>query len=290
MKNDHEYLFEFIQLEELKKPVLILALEGWIDSSGIARSVKDSLLLKAQSQTMVKFDTDKLLDHRARRPILNLNDGVVENLEWPSIELLNIEGLEGPDACILHGPEPDHEWKIFSQAITNICHELDVSLVVGLGAYPAAVPHTRPTRLSCTASSPEMAKKLNFVTASVKVPAGLQAVIENEVALTGIPSIGLWAQVPHYLSTGPYPPAAVELLEGIRGISGIYSQDLQLDRKALNTRSHLDQLIGSNEEHLAMIEKLEIAYDQLNSADASLPSGDDLAEELQSFLRSQEES
>ncbi|MBT69698.1 MAG: hypothetical protein CL432_06085, partial [Acidimicrobiaceae bacterium] len=124
MKNDHEYLFEFIQLEELKKPVLILALEGWIDSSGIARSVKDSLLLKAQSQTMVKFDTDKLLDHRARRPILNLNDGVVENLEWPSIELLNIEGLEGPDACILHGPEPDHEWKIFAQAITNICHEL----------------------------------------------------------------------------------------------------------------------------------------------------------------------
>ena len=57
----------------------------------------------------------------------------------------------------------------------------------------------------------------------------------------------------------------------------------------MNTRSQLDQLIGSNEEHLAMIEKLEIAYDQLNSADASLPSGDDLAEELQNFLRSQED-
>ena len=239
---------------------------------------------------MVKFDTDKLLDHRARRPILSLNNGVVDNLDWPSIELLNIEGLEGPDACILHGPEPDHEWKNFAQTMKNICHDLDVSLVVGLGAYPAAVPHTRPTRLSCTASSSEMAEKLDFVTASVKVPAGLQAVIENEVALTGIPSIGLWAQVPHYLSTGPYPPAAVELLEGLRRISGIYSQDLQLDRKALNTRGHLDQLIASNEEHLAMIEKLEIAYDQLNSSDANLPSGDDLAEELQSFLRSQEEN
>ena len=290
MKSEQERLFEFIQLQELEKPVLILALDGWIDSSGIARNVKDSLLSKAQSQTMVKFDTDKLLDHRARRPILNLNNGVVDNLDWPSIELLNIEGLEGPDTCILHGPEPDHEWKNFAKAMTNICHDLDVSLVVGLGAYPAAVPHTRPTRLSCTASSSEMAEKLDFVTASVKVPAGLQAVIENEVANTGIPSIGLWAQVPHYLSTGPYPPAAVELLEGLRSISGIYSQDLQLDRKALNTRSHLDQLIGNNEEHLAMIEKLEIAYDQLNSSDANLPSGDDLAEELQSFLRSQEEN
>ena len=290
MKSEQEDLFEFIQLKELENPVLILALDGWIDSSGIARNVKDSLLSKAESQTMVKFDTDKLLDHRARRPILSLNNGVVDNLDWPSIELLNIEGLEGPDACILHGPEPDHEWKNFAQTMKNICLDLDVSLVVGLGAYPAAVPHTRPTRLSCTASSSEMAEKLDFVTASVKVPAGLQAVIENEVALTGIPSIGLWAQVPHYLSTGPYPPAAVELLEGLRRISGIYSQDLQLDRKALNTRGHLDQLIGSNEEHLAMIEKLEIAYDQLNSSDANLPSGDDLAEELQSFLRSQEEN
>ena len=79
-------------------------------------------------------------------------------------------------------------------------------------------------------------------------------------------------------------------MEGLRSISGIYSQDLQLDRKALNTRSHLDQLIGSNEEHLTMIEKLELAYDQLNSPDESLPSGDDLAEELQNFLRSQEEN
>tara|TARA_B100001142_G_scaffold317637_1_gene358824 strand:- start:1547 stop:2419 length:873 start_codon:yes stop_codon:yes gene_type:complete len=290
MENNQENLFEFIQLKELQEPVLILALDGWIDSSGIARSVKDSLLSKAQTQPIVKFNTDKLLDHRARRPILNLNNGVVENLEWPLIELSHIEGLEGPDACILHGPEPDHGWKIFAQAVTNICRDLAVSLVVGLGAYPAAVPHTRPTRLSCTASSSEMAKKLDFVTASVKVPAGLQAVIENEVSKTGIPSIGLWAQVPHYLSTGPYPPAAVELLEGLRSISGIYSQDLQLDRKALNTRSHLDQLIGSNEEHLTMIEKLELAYDQLNSPDESLPSGDDLAEELQNFLRSQEEN
>ena len=85
MENNQEYLFEFIELKELKEPVLILALDGWIDSSGIARSVKESLLSKTQSQTMVNFNTDKLLDHRARRPILNLNDGVVESLEWPSI-------------------------------------------------------------------------------------------------------------------------------------------------------------------------------------------------------------
>ena len=289
MSDNYEHLFEFAELKELDKPVLILALDGWIDSSGIAHSAKESLLSKAEIYTMVKFDTDRLLDHRARRPILHLNEGVVENLEWPSIELLHIEGLEGPDACVLHGPEPDHDWKVFTDAVTNICYGLDVSLVIGLGAYPAAVPHTRPTRLSCTASSIEMAAKLDFVTASIKVPAGLQAVIEAEVALAGTPAIGLWAQVPHYLSTGPYPPATVALLEGLREISGIWNRDFKLDQNALNTRSRLDQLIGNNEEHLTMIEKLEIAYDELNDPSSSLPSGDDLAEELQNFLRSQDD-
>ena len=289
MSDNYEYLFEFAELKELDKPVLILALDGWIDSSGIAHSAKESLLSKAEIYTMVKFDTDRLLDHRARRPVLHLNEGVVENLEWPSIELLHIEGLEGPDACVLHGPEPDHDWKVFTDAVTNICYGLDVSLVIGLGAYPAAVPHTRPTRLSCTASSIEMAAKLDFVTASIKVPAGLQAVIEAEVALAGTPAIGLWAQVPHYLSTGPYPPATVALLEGLREISGIWNRDFKLDQNALNTRSRLDQLIGNNEEHLTMIEKLEIAYDELNDPGSSLPSGDDLAEELQNFLRSQDD-
>ncbi len=289
MSDNYEHLFEFAELKELDKPVLILALDGWIDSSGIAHSAKESLLSKAEIYTMVKFDTDRLLDHRARRPILHLNEGVVENLEWPSIELLHIEGLEGPDACVLHGPEPDHDWKVFTDAVTNICYGLDVSLVIGLGAYPAAVPHTRPTRLSCTASSFEMAAKLDFVTASIKVPAGLQAVIEAEVALAGTPAIGLWAQVPHYLSTGPYPPATVALLEGLREISGIWNRDFKLDQNALNTRSRLDQLIGNNEEHLTMIEKLEIAYDELNDPGSSLPSGDDLAEELQNFLRSQDD-
>ena len=289
MSDNYEHLFEFAELKELDKPVLILALDGLIDSSGIAHSAKESLLSKAEIYTMVKFDTDRLLDHRARRPVLHLNEGVVENLEWPSIELLHIEGLEGPDACVLHGPEPDHDWKVFTDAVTNICYGLDVSLVIGLGAYPAAVPHTRPTRLSCTASSIEMAAKLDFVTASIKVPAGLQAVIEAEVALAGTPAIGLWAQVPHYLSTGPYPPATVALLEGLREISGIWNRDFKLDQNALNTRSRLDQLIGNNEEHLTMIEKLEIAYDELNDPGSSLPSGDDLAEELQNFLRSQDD-
>ena len=288
MNKNNQEIYTFLNPRDLKEPVLILALDGWIDSSGTAKSAKESLISKAEVHTMVQFDTDRLLDHRARRPTLHLNEGVIEDLEWPKIELLDICGLEGPDFCLLQGPEPDHDWKIFAEKVTELCHGLNVSLVVGLGAYPAAVPHTRPTKLSCTASSKEMSEKLDFLTASIKVPAGVQAVIETEAALSGIPAIGIWAQIPHYLSSSPYPPATIALLDGLEQISGISNEDFRLNERALKTKSYLDELIAGNEEHLAMLEKLETTYDQINDSNLNFPSGEDLAEELQDFLRQQE--
>ena len=161
-------------------------------------------------------------------------------------------------------------------------------MVVGLGAYPAAVPHTRPTRLSCTAGSSEMAARLEVVTVSAEVPAGAQAVVEAEMAAGGVPTIGLWAQVPHYLSAGPYPPATLALLAGVTELTSAVFDTGPLPGQALAARSRIDELVGRNPEHVAMIEKLESAYDDLHEPGAQLPSGEDLAAELEAFLRTQD--
>ena len=163
-------------------------------------------------------------------------------------------------------------------------------MVVGLGAYPAAVPHTRPTRLSCTAGSADMVTRLEVVTASAKVPASAQAVIESEMAAEGVSTIGLWAQVPHYLSTGPYPPATLALLAGVAELTSAVLDTGTLPGQALAARSRIQELISRNPEHLAMIEKLESAYDDLHEPGVQLPSGDDLAAELQAFLRTQDDA
>ena len=278
-------IVEVFETPALEAPVLLLALDGWIDAAGAARDARQQLVGGDPGRRIARFDTDRLLDHRARRPTLHLVDGVSRRMEWPSVELFLLESTSDRDGLVLHGPEPDHEWRGCSEAVLDLCQDLDVQAVVGLGAYPAAVPHTRPTRLSCTAGSPEMADRLDFVTATLEVPAGVQAVIEMAASGAGIPSIGLWAQVPHYLAASSYPPAALALLNGLGELTGVPFRDGPLAESALATLARLDDLVTRNPEHVTMLEKLEAAYDDMHDLRGQLPDGEQLAAELEQYLR-----
>ena len=287
MSNPELELFEMIEVPDLESPVLVLALEGWVEAAGATRAAYQQIKKSSEMRLISKFNTDRLLDHRARRPTMKLVDGVIQRLDWPSIEIHLLEQEGQRPLLLLHGPEPDHEWKSFAQSVVKIATQLNVELVVGLGSYPAAVPHTRPTRLACTASTPELVNKLEFVTATLEIPAGIQASIEVAAAAAGIPAVGIWAQVPHYLSATGFPPATMALLEGFTEVTGIDIGLGPLVEKSLATRSRLDDLIVQNPEHVTMLEKLEEAYDNLHDSRIQLPSGEDLAAELERFLRDQ---
>lgn len=282
-------LIEVLEAPLLSEPVLVVAMDGWIDASGAARVARQHLLDGEPGRRIARFDTDRLLDHRARRPTLHLVDGVSRRLEWPALEVFLLETTADHDVLVLHGPEPDHEWRAFSTAVVDLCQELGVRLVVGLGAYPAAVPHTRPTRLSCTAGSPELAERLDFLTATIEVPAGAQAVIEMEAGRVGIPAVGIWAQVPHYLAGSTYPPAAQALLAGVSELTGMELDDGPLTESALAARTRLDDLVARNPEHVTMLETLEAAYDDLHDIRGQLPDGEQLAAELERFLRNHDD-
>ena len=287
MTNPEPELFEMVANPDLESPVLVLALEGWVEAAGATRASYQQIKRSSEMKLITRFNTDRLLDHRARRPTMKLVDGVIQRLDWPAIEINLLEQEGQRPLLLLHGPEPDHEWKSFAQSVVKVAIELNVELVVGLGSYPAAVPHTRPTRIACTASTPELVKKLEFVTATLEIPAGIQASIEVAAAAAGIPAIGIWAQVPHYLSATGFPPATMALLEGFTELTGIEIGLGPLVEKSLATRSRLDDLIVQNPEHVTMLEKLEEAYDNLHDSRIQLPSGEDLAAELERFLRDQ---
>jgi predicted ATP-grasp superfamily ATP-dependent carboligase len=287
-------LHELIDTPTLDSPVLILALEGWIDAGQSASGAAEVLSDQLDTVTVARFSTEELIDYRARRPIVHLVDGVQRGLTWPSIELRAATDPDGNDLLILVGAEPDRHWHAFTDEVTTLAVDFGARLCVGLGAYPAPAPHTRPAGIACTASTPRLAEE-GFLRASLDFPAGVQAAIEQRCDEQGVPALGLWAQVPHYLitppGTMPYPAGSVALIEAVGRVGRLTLPLGDLAEQAEATRARLDELIANNPDHQAMLRQLEAAYEQQAPPEriepGDLPTGDELAAELERFLRDQ---
>lgn len=280
-------LYKIHQTPELGAPPLVVALEGWIDAGLGAATAAAALLAATTTEVIATFDTDTLLDHRARRPILRIRDGVSEALMWPGLELRGGHDAQGSPLLVLVGPEPDHQWRAFAAAVAELSRQFSVRILVGLGAFPAPVPHTRPARLASTASSEELARRVGFVPGALDVPAGAQAALERALNDDGLPTIGLWARVPHYAAAMPYPEASALLLEGLAEVAGIGVDTSELRAAADMTRQRLDELVAGSEEHTAMVHQLEAQVDAATTTPLQATSGEQLAAEVERFLRDQ---
>jgi PAC2 family len=287
-------LYELIEQPDLDAPVLILALEGWIDAGLAAATAADVLLDALETATVARFDTDALLDYRARRPTVHMVQGVQRGLVWPSLELSAATDDDGNEMLLLVGSEPDRMWQGFVDAVVQLALQFDVRMCVGLGAYPAPAPHTRVARMACSASTANLAADPTFLRATLDFPGGAQAAIEQGCDARGIPSLGLWAQVPHYAAGMHYPAASIGLIESLAHLAELSLPVGDLPSQADITRMRLDELISQNPEHQAMLRQLETAYEQVQEdagpllGDTALPTGDELAAELERFLREQQ--
>ncbi|MCC5951934.1 MAG: PAC2 family protein [Acidimicrobiia bacterium] len=271
----------------LENPVVVLALEGWIDAGlGAARAL-EQILEGTDAVTVATFDTDVLLDHRARRPTMRLEDGLVTELRWPSITIDAVSDPAGADVLLVRGAEPDHMWGAFAGDVVDVALTFGARMVCGLGAYPAPVPHTRGTGVVATATSRELASEVGFVPGRIDVPSGVHAAIEQRAAQHGVPAVGLWAQVPHYAAAMPYPAAALALLDTLERVGGVAFDRGPLAEEAAATRERIDGLVAGNPEHEAMVAQLEAAQAAVQEP-GFLISGDELAAELEQFLRDED--
>jgi predicted ATP-grasp superfamily ATP-dependent carboligase len=273
----------------LDRPALVLGLEGWVDAGYAGATAVNALLESARHELVATFDSDALLDQRSRRPVLRVSHGVHGGLTWPELRLLAATDTGGRSLLILAGPEPDLRWHEWSQEVVALGLRLGVELVVGLGAFPAPAPHTRPVRLAATASNEELAGRVGFLPATMEVPAGAQAVLEVAFGEAGVPSIGVWARVPHYAAGTPYPEASAVLLDKLADLTGISIDTDALREAGRKARDQIQALIEASQEHSAMVRQLEQQQDNELGLAATefthLPTGDEIAAELERFLR-----
>jgi len=252
-------------------PVLVLGLDGWIDAGFGAAGATAQLLQTIDTTVVASFDTEELTDRRSRRPIMHLVDGVNTGMTWATLELRHGRDLGGRDLLLLVGAEPDYRWRAFAKEVVDLATRFGVGMVVGLGAYPA----------------PVLAQRAGAVHGTLDVPAGAQAAVERRAAESGIPSVGLWAQVPHYASAMAYPAASVALLDSLSALCGVELEVEALREAARVLRERLDALVADNPEHQQMVRQLEASYDEQLTTSVDLPSADELAAEVERFLRGQ---
>ncbi len=271
----------------LTSPVLLLATESWVDAGFGARAAVSHVLERIPTEPLATFSADDLIDFRARRPTARISDGVLVGLSWPEVQLRAGQDTAGNDLLALVGPEPDMAWHAFAQAVIDLARDMGVRLVAGMGAFAAPVPHTRPVRLTGIATVAELAERVGRSVGTTEVPAGIQTALQESFAAIGIPAVGIWARVPHYLAAGPYPAAAAALVETLSRLTGLVVDIDELEAAAARMTAEVDEVIGNSEEHRELVRRLEMAFDAPATFE-DLPSGDDLAAELERFLRDQQ--
>jgi hypothetical protein len=265
-------------LPDLDEPSVLAAFDGWVDAGSAATNALDAL---AEHGTLVaEFDRDQLFDYRSRRPTLEIRDGRLSSLTWPSLTLKHAN-LGGRDLLILTGAEPDDRWQRFGTETMELLGRLGVRGWVSLGAIPAAVPHTRPVPILGTEVRPGLLKGgvAAGPTGILRVPAAALSTLEMAAGDAGLDAVGYFAQIPHYVS-GPYALASVELLKTVERHLDVELPHGDLVEEARDLRTRLDAATAADETTRAYVERLESMADE-----SRLPAGDDLIADIERFLR-----
>ena len=258
-------LYRLAESHDLVEPALIAAFDSWVDAGSAASSAAEQLA--AGGDVVVTWDADQIVDYRARRPTLEIVDGRPGTLTWPEL-VVRRNRIGSRDVLVFTGPEPDYRWQELAASAVQMARDLGVVEWISLGSIPAAVPHTRSVTIMGTESRPGLLR--GDVTPGpagiLKVPAAAISVLDMAVARAGIPTVGYFAQVPHYV-TGAYPAAAMELLLAVGRHIGEEVPLGSLPGEAEMLRSRLDLDPPQNREvldgrqHRAPIELLLPLHD-----------------------------
>jgi proteasome assembly chaperone (PAC2) family protein len=278
-------------LESLQRPVLVAGFEGWNDAADAASSAAQWVAQHGADATRIaSVDPEEHFDFQARRPEVELLDGVTRSVKWPENAFFTVR-FGGRDLVVLRGIEPSYRWRSFCNAVLTVVRETGCEMVVTFGALLADVPHTRKVRITGTATDPELVRRLELAQSRYEGPTGIVGVLHDACHHAGVPSVSLWAPVPHYIAAPPNPPATLGLLQRFGSLLGLHLDLGRLEESVGSWRERVDEVAGDDEDVRTYVRKLEERYDAEEQEDASwgdqLPSGDELASELERFLREQ---
>jgi predicted ATP-grasp superfamily ATP-dependent carboligase len=281
-------------LDDVRDLTMLVTLHGFLDAGSAGVMVADHLESLSEGRVVATFDVDQFHDYRARRPAMSFVRDHYEQYDTPRLVVRLHRDSAGTPYLLLRGPEPDNRWEAFCAAVREVVEQLGVTRVVGIGAVPMAVPHTRPIAITPHANRPELLTGDSPWRGELRIPSSAQALLELRLGEWGHDALGFVAHVPHYLAQLDYPKAALSLLESVeRG--GRLTIDLSVLRTAAESReAEISRYLASNDEVGEVVAGLEQQYDAFQQAeeagasllasDEPLPTGEEIGQQFEQFL------
>lgn len=288
-----------LRSEDGRGPVLVHGLQGFSDAGQAIQGVSEHLRETLDSQLIVEFDVDELVDYRSRRPHLKYSFDRFSDYDEPTIQMHAVTAADGSSFLLLSGLEPDLKWDGFTSSVIDLAATFGVRMSIGLGAMPLGVPHTRPTNSSAHASDVDLIQGFTAWPGEFSVPGNVTSLLELRMAEHGIPSAGFTVHVPQYLSQTAYPAAVLNLVDNISRLADLELPTAGLEKAAEEFTAQVDAQIEHNPEVRTAVELMEKQYDEfmetrlgsdsLNPGGKPLPSGDEIGAEFEKFLAQQAE-
>ena len=245
----------------LRRPVLLAAFDGWNDAGESATSALDAISSELEATTFATVDPEEFYDFQATRPTVRLVEGI-RHVEWPAAELRAARlPAADHDLILLRGHEPNLRWRTFAAEVMEVAASFAVEMVVTVGALLADVPHTRPTQVVSSTSDPLLAERLGLPLSRYEGPTGILGVLSDAAARLGIPAVGLWAALPHYLHLAPNPWGAMALIEELGRLLPVSVDTAELAGQTEAFDHAVTDLIDENPELAGYVERLEADAD-----------------------------
>jgi len=279
----------------LRRPILIMAFGGWNDAAESATTAVKYLGTSFHAQKFAEIDPEEFYHFGLSRPHVRFKQGseTEREITWPTTEFSIAQTPDlARDVIVGVAVEPHLRWKTYCSLVLELARSCDVGLVLTLGALLAEVPHTRPVRLSGSASDPELGARLGVRPTRYEGPTGIVGVLNTICREQGFAWASLWANVPHYISGIENPKATLALLRRVAPLVGATLDTNDLDEAGKQFDTNLKEIVAQNNKIANYVKKLE-ARDTEEAApgapggQSDLPPAAELVAEIEQFLRQQ---
>jgi len=285
--------------------LLVVAFEGWNDAGEAASGAVRTLQEQLELSPITQVDPEDYFDYQFNRPTIALDDDGNRSIIWPGVTMygpaevdiaevagttpglavdaeIDVTGDNGANVYLLIGTEPSRGWKTFVSEVLETVESNGITAILFLGAMLADVPHTRPISVFTSSENPAVREALTIERSSYEGPVGILSVLSDAAEKAGIPTLSIWASVPHYVHNAPSPKATLAIIDKLEEIIDVVIPRGDLVDEASAWETGIDALASDDDDMTSYIEQLEQARDTVDSPEAS---GEAIAHEFEKYLR-----